>query len=354
MERIAPFFVVTNHAAVLAKRSIARRSSQLRSSSPCSSTKFSTLAQKVSPAPVVSITPPRLQAGTTCAEGVARTGGLDHAAALAGGHKDALLAVVGVAPLSSGGDVEEADIREAAAQDGGAPVKIALAGHEQQLVVGDLEHVAAGEAPLDGGFRVVLCLPEREAEVRVKGDQRPGFLCQLHGLLGGGAAGLVRQRERAEVEDAAAGQQLLVQLLGPQHNVGARLAVKAEVAVAVGEGVHHGERGGDLPIPHQAAGIDPCLLHGSGEHVAEAVGADLADEGAALAEFAQHGQNIGGRAAGIGLKEQVALLAQPVLREVDQKLAQGDNVKCFILHGLDLLSVSDIVRRFRPGLRREG
>ena len=64
MERMAPFRVVTRLAVVLAKESIVVRSPLVSPSSPRSSTKFSTQAQKVSPAPVVSMVPPSVHAGT--------------------------------------------------------------------------------------------------------------------------------------------------------------------------------------------------------------------------------------------------------------------------------------------------
>ena len=64
MERMAPFLVVTRYAAALAKRNMASRLSSLRSFRPLFSTSWSTQAQKVSPAPVVSMVPPRRKAGT--------------------------------------------------------------------------------------------------------------------------------------------------------------------------------------------------------------------------------------------------------------------------------------------------
>ena len=58
MERIAPFLVVTRYAAAFAKRSISVKDASVRSSRPLFSTSCRTQAQKVSPAPVVSIVPP--------------------------------------------------------------------------------------------------------------------------------------------------------------------------------------------------------------------------------------------------------------------------------------------------------
>ena len=62
---------------------------------------------------------------------------------------------------------------------------------------------------------------------------------------------------------------------------------------------------------------------------AEAVLSHLADEGAGLAKLAEHGQHVGGSAAGIGLKEGAALGAQSALGHVHQQLAQGNHVKSF-------------------------
>ena len=134
------------------------------------------------------------------------------------------------------------------------------------------------------------------------------------------------------MEDAAVLQKRLIQLVGTQHDVRAGLAVEAEIPVAVREGVHHGKRRGDLRIPPEGADVDPGVLYGSGQHVAEAVPAHLADKGAAFRELAQHGQHVCGRAAGVCLKKRVALFAQAVLGEVDQQLAECDNVKCLVIH----------------------
>ena len=267
-----------------------------------------------------------------CAEGVARAGCLDHAAQLAGRDKDVSAVIEAVAPVAAGGDVQHADVGEALLQSGRALVKIRLAGHELDLVVRDLENVTAGESPLNGFLRALIVRPEGRAEVRIEGDQRPGPFCDLPGADRGALARLVRQGEGAEVENAAAFQQLLIQLVRAQHDVRAGLAVKAEIPVAVGEGVHHRQRRGDVRVASEGGNVDPGLLHRDGQHIAEAVLTHLADEGAVLAELAQHGQHVCGRAAGVCLEEKIALFAQAVLGKIDQQLAQGDNVKFFVLH----------------------
>ena len=134
------------------------------------------------------------------------------------------------------------------------------------------------------------------------------------------------------MEDAAGAEQPLVQLIRVQQDVCAGLAVEAEIPITVGEGVHHGKRRGDHGVAHEGAGVDPGLAYGALEHVAKAVFAHLADEGTALAELAEHCQHIGRGPAGIGFKKRVALLAQSVLGEVHQQLAQSDNVKFFLIH----------------------
>ena len=134
------------------------------------------------------------------------------------------------------------------------------------------------------------------------------------------------------MEDAAVAEQVCVQFLGAQADIRARLAVKAEIPVAVGEGVDQGQRRGDLGVAVERARVDPGLPHRPLQHVAEAVPPHLADEGAALPQLAQHGQHVGRRAAGVGLKEGVALLAQSVLGKIDQQLAQRYDVEALRVH----------------------
>ena len=71
--------------------------------------------------------------------------------------------------------------------------EVRFPGHELQLVVGDLEDVALGEAPGDLRSGFVELPPERGPEVRVKGDERAALPGEGQRLPRRAAAGLVRQ-----------------------------------------------------------------------------------------------------------------------------------------------------------------
>ena len=62
------------------------------------------------------------------AEGVARAGGFDRAAEQKCGHIDAQIAVIAVAAVRTGGDVQKPDVGKPAAKDRRALVKIGLTG----------------------------------------------------------------------------------------------------------------------------------------------------------------------------------------------------------------------------------
>ena len=134
------------------------------------------------------------------------------------------------------------------------------------------------------------------------------------------------------MEDPAALDQLLVQVLHRQVGVRPRLAVKAEIPVAPGQGLHDGQGGVYVGIIPQALQADARFLRDPGQLTAKAVPAHFAHKGTALAQLAQHGQHVAGRAAGVCLKQGVALLRKPVLGEIDQQLSQSHHIQCLVLH----------------------
>src|SRR5699024_3310043 len=157
-----------------------------------------------------------------------------------------------MAALCPGSDVQQPDVGVLALQKGRALVEILLAGHERQLVVGNLEDVTLGQAPADLGAGLLQAVPEGRAEVGVEGDQGAGLSSQGHRLAGGAAAGLPGQGQGAEVEDAAALQQTAVQVLDGQVGVCAGPAVKAEVPVAPRQGLDDGQGGVYVGVVPQA------------------------------------------------------------------------------------------------------
>ena len=264
------------------------------------------------------------------AEGVSRSGGLNDPTQLAGRFKGLMPAVVGVASVPARGHVQEADVRITLLQHRGGPVKVLFTGHEQNLVIRNLQDVALAEAPGDLLLRRFFARPERRAPVRIKGDQCSRLAGQLQRPDRGASAGLIRQGQRAEVEDPAVFQQLLVQFIRSQQQVGPRLAIEAEVPIAVGEGIHDGQGRWNLRIPFQATDINSRLLHRFREKVSKPVLSHLADKRRLFPKLLQHGQDIRRGSAGVGLEQGISLAALSVPGKVDQQLSQRHNI--IVLH----------------------
>ena len=85
--------------------------------------------------------------------------------------------------------------------------------------------------------------------------------------------------------------------------------------------MHHGKGRMDLGIVQQRSGVDPGLLRDGAELMAVDVISHFADKSGLPAQLLQHGQYVAGSAAGVGLPEGIALLAEPGLGEVDQQFA---------------------------------
>ncbi len=266
------------------------------------------------------------------AEGIPCAGGLDDPAQSTPGLEGVPAAIEGIAAGGPRRHVQQADVGILALQHGRALGEVLPAGHEQQLIVRNLEDIALAQAPGDLGPGLLQAGPEGFPQVGVKGDPCAGLFGQGHRLLGGGAAGFPGEGQGAEVEDPAVPQQSLVQVRRRQVGVGARLAVKAEIPVSSRQGLDNGQGGGNLGVKPEGPGVDARLLHHLGQLAAKAVPAHLAHEGAALVQLPQHGQHVAGRAAGVGLKEAVALFTEAVLGEIHQQFPQGHHVKSFPVH----------------------
>ena len=129
------------------------------------------------------------------------------------------------------------------------------------------------------------------------------------------------------MEDAAVLQGILRHVRLREHHVRAGVAVEGEVPVPAGQGLDEGQGGAGVRVPDQAAGADARLPDHIDQHIAEHIRPHLAQEEAAAVQLLEHGQDVAGRAAGVGLEEGVPLGAQAVFREVHEQFAQGDDVK---------------------------
>ena len=266
------------------------------------------------------------------AEGIPCPGGLNDTAQRTAGLKGMQAAIEGIASRGPCRHVQQADVGVLALQNRRALCEILLAGHERKLIVGNFQDVALAQTPGNLGPGLLQAVPERFPQVGVKRDESAGRTGQPDSCLGRSTAGLAGQGQGAEVEDPAVLQKCLVQIGHGEVGVGAGLAVKTEIPVASRQGLDNGQGGGNLRVKPEGPGVDARLLDHLGQLMAERILTHLPDEGTALIQLPQHGQHVAGGAAGIGLKEIVALLAEAVLGEIDQQFSQGCHVKCFLAH----------------------
>ena len=147
------------------------------------------------------------------------------------------------------------------------------------------------------------------------------------GLLRGGAHRLLRQAQAAEVEQTRLIQQRKVQLVKAELRVRARLAGKAERALAAGAERDEGQRCEHGRIAHDALRADPGLRQRGAQKVAERIRAYLAEHGAAAAVGVQSGQKIPRCAAGMGGKGGVAVAVRVDRGKIDQQLPECNGVQ---------------------------
>ena len=129
------------------------------------------------------------------------------------------------------------------------------------------------------------------------------------------------------MEHAGAAQQRHVQLVGAQAGVGPGLAGKGEMTLSPAVQRHKRQRGEHVWGQQKAGGIDARSGEGVPQEAAVHIVAHLADKGGTLPQPGGGGQDVGGRAAGVALEELHAAVGQAAVREVDQQLAQGDDVE---------------------------
>ena len=79
-------------------------------------------------------------------------------------------------------------------------------------------------------------------------------------------------------------------------------------------------------IQAQAGGIDAALLDGSLQHPAKQIFPHLPYKGGPAAQADQHGQNVAGSAAGVGLKEGIFPAVGAASGKIDKQFPQGDHI----------------------------
>ena len=174
----------------------------------------------------------------------------------------------------------------------------AAAPEKAHLVVADLDDIGLPQAPEDLRLRRIGIRPQRQAEVRVEAEELAVRGGVGGGLLRGGAHRLLRQAQAAEVEQTRLIQQRKIQLVKAELRVRARLAGKAERALAAGAERDEGQRCEHGRIAHDALRADAGLRQRGAQQVAERIRADLAEHGAAAAVGVQGGQKIPGAPPG--------------------------------------------------------
>ena len=242
----------------------------------------------------------------TCAEGVARSGGFDGVLLKEGRRLNTEIFVIRAAAVFSHGDKHKRNI--IFLTDHGSPFVIVCGSEEKfHFIVGNLQHVAFRHAVFDFFSGVVQRLPERRAEIGVESYDTSGLLRQFDGVAGCLADALMSGRECAEVENTGVFDKLLLHLVFGQHHVRAGITVEGKIPVAIRIGVDKGKGGVDVFIHDQIPCVDSHLFHSGLQLVAEHIFSHFADESRLLAKAFQHGKNITGSAAGVGLHERIAL-----------------------------------------------
>ena len=218
-----------------------------------------------------------------------------------------------------------------------ALVQIGLAGHELDLVVGNLQDVASGKTIGDLLFCFLLGAPERRTKVRVEGDDSAACLCNVKSFNRSCLDAFVCHGKSSEMEDLCILDESLVgdDFVFGEHDVCARIAVEGEISVAVRQFLNKCERCMNFFIHHEACHVD-ALLDGPGfQHSSEHVVADFAEESSLAALLIQHGENVARCSARVDFQELVALRAQSAFCEVDQKFAEGSNINLLFCAHID-------------------
>ena len=117
-------------------------------------------------------------------------------------------------------------------------------------------------------------------------------------------------------------------VLWTQLGVRAVAAGKGEGALPLVGESDEGQGGEGVGGDGHAGHIHPRLGQGVYQKSAVQVRAHLADQGGGTAAPGGRGQHIGGRAAGILLKQAAAARRAAVLGKIHQKLAQSHNIVC--------------------------
>lgn len=104
------------------------------------------------------------------AESISGTGRFNDAAQLTGRNKHrSVLAIERIAPVRARGHIHNLNIRILTMQDRGTLTQIFFAGQKTQFVIRDLQNITLAKSPGDCRFGLLQIVPQRRAEIRVKG-----------------------------------------------------------------------------------------------------------------------------------------------------------------------------------------
>lgn len=106
----------------------------------------------------------------------------------------------------------------------------------------------------------------------------------------------------SEMEESGVPDQVLRQLVRPEHHVCAGIPVERKIPVTVLERVYECQRRMNLVVHHQVVCADAQLFQGRFQRHSELVLTDLADKRSLLPQIVQHGEDIAGGSARIGFK----------------------------------------------------
>ena len=209
--------------------------------------------------------------------------------------------------------------------------EIGFPGHKSELIVRDFQNITLSKAPSDCFPGILQLLPQRRAEIGIKGNTSASLLCGGNSLFGGLADSFVGHGQGAKVENTGIGDRVKGQLLLSEHHIRTGLAIEGEIPVAVCKGLNKGQGGRNLFIHHKRVSVDSGFRNHILQELAKHIVSDFANESTGLAQLAQHGQHIAGCSAGAGFKEVIPLYAGSVLGKINQQFAKGDHIK--LVHG---------------------
>ena len=150
---------------------------------------------------------------------------------------------------------------------------------------------------------------------------------------------LIRQRERAEVENFRVRDELFIHFFRGQTGIGARFTSEAEIPVPGRVQGNKGQRCKNVRVNPDPPGIYPGILQCFHQRFPEGVIADFSDHGSPAAVLCQRCQEIARRSARVGGQDRVACLIDGMWGKIDQQFTERNHVIMF--HPCHSFSISE-------------